>query len=152
MAIIAANNSLGRSPYALGIRLGVLIEKKDILFRLKSIKENVIPLNDFLKQNRYEVIGTFRDNRITKSCPLKSKGEMKKSSRETYDSCIAKVNGTLFARRVNNEVNDASTTFDVDSMVNVKRYLQLHEKFIQVPRPYMLGQYNNFIGGTAQMD
>ncbi|KAF2892979.1 hypothetical protein ILUMI_13194 [Ignelater luminosus] len=43
------------------------------------------PLYDLLKQNRYGVTGTFLDNRIPKSCPLKLKGKVKKSSRGTYD-------------------------------------------------------------------
>ena len=37
-------------------------------------------------------------------------------------------------------------------MANVKRYSQADKRVISVPRPNLIGQYNNYMGGTDLMD
>ncbi|KAG5871060.1 hypothetical protein JTB14_003527 [Gonioctena quinquepunctata] len=94
----------------------------------------------------------MRDNRIPKECPLKSKAQLKKAPRETFDHCVAKDVGIILARWVDNSIVTAATTsYGVQPTSNVKRHSQ-SEKMIQLPRPHLIGQYNNFMGETDQMD
>nr|XP_023020154.1 piggyBac transposable element-derived protein 3-like isoform X1 [Leptinotarsa decemlineata] len=112
-----------------------------------------IQLFNFSRINGYSGTGTIRDNRIPKQCPLKSKAKLKKAPRGTFDHCIAKDVGIILARWVDNSiVTAASTSYGVQPTCNVKRYSQSDKKVIEVPRPNLIGQYNNFMGGTDQMD
>nr|XP_023020600.1 piggyBac transposable element-derived protein 3-like [Leptinotarsa decemlineata] len=112
-----------------------------------------IQLFNFLRINGYSGTGTIRDNRIPKQCPLKSKAELKKTPRGTFDHCIAKDVGIILARWVDNSiVTAASTSYGVQPTCNVKRYSQTDKKVIEVSRPNLIGQYDNFMGGTDQMD
>ncbi|KAI4455234.1 transposase is4 [Holotrichia oblita] len=112
-----------------------------------------VPLFEFFSQNGYACTGTFRDNRIPKNCPLKAKDQLKKQSRGTFDSIIAKDVGIIFVRWLDNSVvTVGSTLHGVHPINNVKRYFQAEKKIVSVARPNLIGQYNNYMGGTDQMD
>ncbi|KAG5885843.1 hypothetical protein JTB14_029687 [Gonioctena quinquepunctata] len=120
----------------------------------KFYLDNLFPsiqLLNFPRLNGYSGTGTISDNRMPKECPLKSKAQLKKAPRGTFDHCIAKDVGIILARWVDNSiVTAASTSYGVQPTSNVKRYSQSEEKMIQVPRPHLIGHYN--MRGTDQMD
>ncbi|KAJ8959938.1 hypothetical protein NQ314_006141 [Rhamnusium bicolor] len=145
-----------RSEAEIRCRIGMLHNLPNKLLPYKFYLDNLftgIPLYNFLRQNGYSATGTVRDNKVPKECPLKTKAQMKKQPRGTIDSCIARDLGIIFVKWVdNNVVTVASTSYGVEPLSNVKRYSQSEKKIIQVPRPNLIGLYNNFMGGTDQMD
>ncbi|KAK9746280.1 Transposase IS4 [Popillia japonica] len=61
--------------------------------------------------------------------------------------------GIIFVRWLDNSVvTVGSTLHGVHPINNVKRYSQAEKKIISVARPNLIGQYNNYMGGTDQMD
>lgn len=49
-------------------------------------------------------------------------------------------------------VTMASTDVGTENVSSVKRYSQKHKKHINVSRPKLIAQYNQYMGGTDQMD
>lgn len=82
---------------------------------------------------------------------LISKDQFKKNKQGTSYSIIAKDAGILFVRWMANSVVTAgSTLHGINPIANVKRYSQADKKVISVHRPNLIGQYNNYMGGTDQ--
>lgn len=107
----------------------------------------------FFKQLGYSLTGTIRDNRIPNNCPLVSKKVMSKKTRGEVASILDKENGIILVRWVDNSVvTMASTSDGVFPKGVVKRYSRVEKRNIQVPRPCLIGKYNNSMGGTDLMD
>lgn len=109
-------------------------------------------LNHF-KQLGYGVTGTIRENRIPKNCPIIAKKAMMKKPRSEVASALDRENGIILVRWLDNSVvTMASTSSGVLPKGTVKRYSQSEKRNILVPRPYLIGKYNNSMGGTDLMD
>lgn len=107
----------------------------------------------YLKEKGYGVTGTIRENRVPKDVPLPDKKSMSKESRGHIVSRLNKEDGIMLTRWMDNAVvTMASTSYGVNPIQNVKRYSQSEKKIIQVPRPYVIGKYNTYMGGTDRMD
>lgn len=52
----------------------------------------------------------------------------------------------------NSVVTMASTCYGVEPVGQVKRYSKKEKKFLNCQRPDIVAKYNNFMGGTDQMD
>lgn len=49
-------------------------------------------------------------------------------------------------------VKMASTSIGAESITNVRKYSQKLKKYINVTRPKLIAKYNQYMGGTDQMD
>lgn len=121
-------------------------------FYLDNLFTGMTLLN-FLRLNGYGGTGTFRENRIPKSCPLLDKKTMQKRDRGFYVSAIDKDHGIIFVRWAdNNTVSVGSNCYGVHPIGQVRRYSHNDKKVISVPRPFVIGQYNSNMGGTDLLD
>ncbi|KAJ8934050.1 hypothetical protein NQ314_013611 [Rhamnusium bicolor] len=103
-----------------------------------------LDLLSYLKHLGYNGIGTIRDNRISKSCPLVNKQEFAKKERGAIQHVLDKNDGIILVRWKDNAVvTMASTIAGVSPMGNVRRYSQQEKRHIQVNRPFCIEQYNN---------
>lgn len=112
-----------------------------------------INLLDHMRDRGYGCTGTVRDNRIPKTCPLPPKKIMQKRDRGSYVSAIDKDHGIIFVKWAdNNVVTAAFTCHGVEPIGHVRRYCKTERKYVQVPRPNIIAEYNNNMGGTDLMD
>jgi len=104
-----------------------------------------------LRERGYGGTGTIRDNRIPKSCPI-SKNSMSKERGE-YKSTISREDGLIVVRWVDNSVvSMSSNCHGTEPVSTVRRFSQQQKKFIQVPRPAIIANYNKHMGGVDRMD
>lgn len=107
----------------------------------------------YLRFLRYGAVGTIRENRIPKSCPLLNKKSFSKKKRGEYQHVLEKNSGILLVRWLDNSVvTMASTEAGVSPLGSVKRFSQTEKKTILVDRPYCVAKYNQNMGGTDLMD
>lgn len=112
-----------------------------------------LDLLNFLRLKGYGGSGTFRENRVPNSCPLAHKKTMQKKDRGSCVSAIDKNHGVIIVKWAdNNIVTAGSNCYGVNPIGYVKRYSKAEKKFITVPRPFLIGQYNSSMGGTDLMD
>lgn len=108
---------------------------------------------NYVKYLGYSAIGTIRQNRIPKNCPLTEKKKFSKKERGSFETAIEKNKGILLVRWMDNAVvTMASTDVGTENVSSVRRYSQKHKKHINVSRPKLIAQYNQYMGGTDQMD
>lgn len=107
----------------------------------------------FLREKGYGGTGTIRENRIPKTCPIASKNILMKEERGYHETSIAKEDGVLVSKWVDNSVVAiASNCLGVEPQSGVKRYSQKEKRMIQVQRPHLIGEYNRKMGGVDRMD
>ncbi|KAL4125910.1 hypothetical protein QTP88_010147 [Uroleucon formosanum] len=110
-------------------------------------------LLSFLRDRGYSGTGTIRENRLGKDFPLIGKKLFLKKQTGECASIIEKNDGIIYARWMDNSVvTAASSSIGVKPISYVQRYSQKEKKKISVPRPYMIGEYNKYMGGTDLMD
>lgn len=110
-------------------------------------------LFSFLTFRGYFAIGTIRENRIANQCPLSSKKLFAKKNRGYFESAIEKTDGQLYVRWMDNAVvTMLSSSCGTQPIGQVKRFSQTQKKNIMVQQPRVIGKYNEFMGGTDQMD
>lgn len=112
-----------------------------------------LPLLNYLKARGYNGTGTIRENRIPSSCPLPDKKEFKKEARGK--SISSKVQGTTI--RVtkwmdNAVVTMASSCNGIELKAKAPRYSKQARSRITVDQPYVVAQYNKYMGGVDRMD
>ena len=109
-------------------------------------------LLDHMKTMKMSVTGTVRANRMEK-CPLKEPDKMKKEPRGTYDNRLDQKSGMLAVRwNDNNVVSMLSNCFGIQPLNQVKRWSASEKKHVQINQPYLISQYNRYMGGTDRMD
>lgn len=98
--------------------------------------------------------GTMRENRLPREIPLPPKNELsKKANRGDYHHILDRESGILYVKWMeNNVVSMASTCYGTEPLTQVKRFSQKEKKIVHVPRPHLIGRYNNSMGGTDLMD
>lgn len=107
----------------------------------------------FLQNKGYQATGTIRDNRIPKNCPIMPVKQMKKENRGQYDYALDKEKSVLIVRWMDNAVvTVASTVYGINPVGMASRYSMAQKKRIGIQRPNAITQYNQFMGGTDQMD
>lgn len=110
-------------------------------------------LFSYLRYKGFGAIGTIRENRIPKSCPLTNKKIFQKNKRGESQHILDKTSGVLLLRWLDNSVvTMASTCAGVQPMTKVTRYSQAEKTNILVNRPNCISQYNHNMGGTDLMD
>ena len=109
-------------------------------------------LLDHLNTMQIFVTGTVRANRLEK-CPLKPADELKKDCRGSYDHRLdTKSDMRAIRWNDNNVVSMLSNCFGIQPIIQVKRWSASEKKHVQIPMPYLVSQYNRFMGGTDRMD
>lgn len=75
-----------------------------------------------------------------------------KNERGSFETAIEKNYGILLVRCMDNAiVAIASTDVDTQNITSVRRYSKKYKKYINVTRPKLISQYNQYMGGTDQM-
>ena len=112
-----------------------------------------LPLVNHLREMNYGATGTIRDNRIPKSCPLKSTNEMKKCQRGALDVVVDSIHKVLLVRwKDNATVTVVSNISPVYPLENASRWSAKEKKKITVSQPHTIKDYNTYMGGTDRMD
>ncbi|KAF2892414.1 hypothetical protein ILUMI_13760, partial [Ignelater luminosus] len=113
-----------------------------------------LPLLCHLKKKNYATAtGTITKNKLPKACPIIDKKASKKLTRGQHQSKDCTKTGLLVVRWHDNPVvTMALTIHGINPIHWVKRYSQAKKKIIQVPKPYLIWQYNKYMGGTNRMD
>jgi len=110
-------------------------------------------LHSFLKYCGYSAIGTIRENRIPKDCPLQNKKLFGKKERGYFETAMDKNDGLLYVRWMDNAVvTMISTSCGTKEISHVKRFSQQKKTNILVQRPNLIAKYNTYMGGTDQID
>lgn len=110
-------------------------------------------LFSFLKFRGYSAIGTIRENRIPKECPLLDKRAFVKRDRGYFETAMERCDGHLFVRWMDNSVvTMISSSCGTEEVSQVKRFSQKEKRSVMIPRPNVIAKYNSFMGGTDQMD
>jgi DNA excision repair protein ERCC-6 len=110
-------------------------------------------LFSFLRFRGYSAIGTIRENRIPKNCPLTNKTIFKKKSRGYFETAVERKDGLLYLRWMDNAVvTMISSSCGSQNVGQVKRFSQKEKRNVLVPRPRLIAKYNMYMGGTDQMD
>ncbi|XP_049313796.1 piggyBac transposable element-derived protein 3-like [Bactrocera dorsalis] len=112
-----------------------------------------VPLLVYLKARGYTATGTIRENRLPKSCPIEHKKILKNKERGHIESTKLK-EANIFLTKWNDNavVSIASTTYGANPVTNAVRYSQKQKKFIDVPRPLVIKEYNKYMSGVDRMD
>lgn len=129
-------------------------EKKELRYELFMDNLFCSPsLFSYLRFQGYSSIGTIRDNRMPKNCPITSKQNFAKKNRGSFETAVEKKDGLLFVRWMDNSVvTMISSSCGTKEISRVKRFSQQSKSNITIPRPRLIEKYNTFMGGTDQMD
>ncbi|KAI5715666.1 hypothetical protein M8J77_020281 [Diaphorina citri] len=107
----------------------------------------------YLKDCGYSAVGTLRENRVPKTCPLTEKKLFMKKPRGIYETAVNKKEGLLYCRWMDNSaVTTLSTDVGASGGKMVTRYSKESKAHIQVYQPQLIGDYNRSMGGTDRMD
>lgn len=110
-------------------------------------------LFSFLTLQGYTAIGTIRENRIPKECPLANKQVFLKKERGYFETAMEMNDGHLYVRWMDNAVvTMISSSCGTQDVSQVRRFSQKEKRNVMVPRPKLISNYNSFMGGTDQMD
>lgn len=105
-----------------------------------------------LKSQGYFATGTVRENRMLK-CPLETCKSIGKKPRGTMDSRYDHVNEISVLRWNDNSVVTVATNCEsTEPNVFVKRYNRKEKKYISIPQPNMIANYNKYMGGVDLHD
>ena len=114
-----------------------------------------LPLAHELLQRGYNRIGTIRQNRMGKNCPLKDVKSLSKENRGAYEGAKATLNENevLVTRWKDNAVLTlASTLFGVEPLGSKRRWSKTEKKHVYIDTLLVVCKYNDNMGGTDRMD
>ena len=105
-----------------------------------------------LKQKGFFATGTIRDNR-TMRCPLSDTKAIRKANRGAFDAAYDVESKISIVRWNDNAVvTVGSNIYNVEPLSRVKRYNRKEKAEIVVQQPYVISQYNKFMGGVDLHD
>lgn len=67
----------------------------------------------------------------------------------SFETAIEKNDGILLVRWMDNAVVTLAST---EPIIVIRRYFQKLKKYVNVKRPKVIAQYNQYMGGTDQMN
>ena len=104
------------------------------------------------KQKGIGCTGTLRANMI-QDCPLPPKAVFKKQKKGHHQSFTDEANGVTLAMWNDNGPVTVGSNFEaIEPLVTARRWSKEDKAYVGVPRPAMIGSYNQSMGGTDQMD
>ena len=110
-----------------------------------------LKLIDKLNEKGIGYTGTIKSNRI-ESCPIMLDKDMKKKERGYFDYTTDRNNCTITSWNDNRIVLMVSTCDSVYPIQQANRWVSKEKKKIPVSQPYVVSQYNKFMGGIDRMD
>ena len=147
-----------RAPSELGLGGDVVLQMvKDLPdgLNFKVFADNFftnLALAKALRKKSIYFVGTFRANRL-KGCQLKSEKELRKEGRGSSDSKVELLSNVIAVRWYDNKTVDCLSTYvGIEKQDKAKRYDKKEKKFIEVPRPAIIQEYNTFMGGVDLLD
>jgi hypothetical protein len=110
-------------------------------------------LQILLKASGIYSIGTIRSNRLRACSLLKSEKELKKSGRGSSDWCVDANSGLTVVRWLDSSaVQLSSTHAAIEPMTSLKRWDRKQHKYVDVPCPAVVKEYNSHMGGVDLFD
>ena len=104
-----------------------------------------------LNERCCEGTGTVRQNRI-RGDPLPSKETLNKSARGTFASAETTDGVLKYSKWKDNQVVSVlSTVYGIEKQDVAKRWSRDQNKYVQIPRPSSVANYNSNMGGTDRM-
>ena len=107
-----------------------------------------------LKKEGIWAVGAIRANKLLGAqAILKSKKELEKQSRESYDSCVDTNSNTVLVRWLDNGVVTLISSFTGNELGDlVKRWSRKRKEKIDAPCSKIVAQYNQHMGGVDLYD
>jgi hypothetical protein len=97
-------------------------------------------------------VGTIRTNRL-RNCILKSESELRKQGRGAVDARYDKKTGLSVVRWLDSSTVQLSATHvGVEPLSTIKRWDRKQKKYIQLPCPAIVREYNQHMGGVDLFD
>ena len=107
---------------------------------------------DALEAKRFGATGTIRANRV-EHCPLTPVDKMKKSARGSFEYQSEEGKNLIVVRwNDNNVVSLASNCHGVEPIGAAKRWSAAQKKRVEITQPFLVSQYNAYMGGVDRMD
>lgn len=111
-----------------------------------------LKLVNTLKKKGIWSVGTIRSDRMG-SCPLKSQEELQKKGRGALDWKVETNSGIVVVRWLDSKALQMISSYcAVEPTDTCKRYSKQEGKHVEVVRPHIVSQYNQFMGGVDLVD
>jgi len=105
-----------------------------------------------LSSSSIKATGTVRVNRI-ENCPITSVDKLKKMARGASDHRLDNSSKILVARwHDNSVVTLASNCHGMEPAGSAQRWSSAEKRRVEITQPYLIGQYNKYMGGVDRMD
>uniref|UniRef100_UPI00358E1344 piggyBac transposable element-derived protein 3-like n=1 Tax=Myxine glutinosa TaxID=7769 RepID=UPI00358E1344 len=105
-----------------------------------------------MKSDGFQYTGTVRKNRLS-GCTLDGEKAMTKRGRGTYDCRVEKDTNIVCVRWIDTKpVTLMSTCTGPEPLDMVRRWDKKKKDFVEVPRPNVIKEYNENMGGIHLMD
>jgi Transposase IS4 len=147
---------------AVGVAGATLLDLVDLLPEEKKVlpyhffADNYftsMKLIDELSDSGYFYTGTIRKDRIKGNPPLTSVEAFKKMDRGYHETAILKDKSQIIVRWNDNApVTMVSNVLGTEPIGSCKRYSRTEKKYVKVPQPDIVGQYNPKMGGVDRFD
>ena len=105
-----------------------------------------------MKSLKIRITGTIRSNRTSK-CPLETDKSLQKKDRGSYDYRYEENEELFFLKWHDNSIfTIGSNHQSVDPVGNARRWSSKSGKKIFVSQPFLISQYNKYMGGVDHLD
>ena len=105
-----------------------------------------------LKQEWLCVVGTLRTNRL-ENCPLLCDKDLKNCGRGSLDYRVDANSGLIVLKWNNNKPVHVTSSYATNEIVkDVQRFDRATKKYVQVPLPDIIAEYNSAMGGVDLAD
>lgn len=128
---------------------------------LENLNEHEIYVDNFfssydlfqrMRSIGLRITGTIRSNRTCR-CPLKDDKALKKEERGSYDYKYEEKNELFFLKwHDNSTFTIASNHQSAEPVGQAKRWSTSQKKEVFVPQPFLISQYNKYMGGVDHLD
>ncbi|XP_028658906.1 piggyBac transposable element-derived protein 2-like [Erpetoichthys calabaricus] len=106
-----------------------------------------------LADRGFRATATIRENRINRTCPMKSSKEMKKSDRGASEYVYDRTSEVLLVRWHDNNIVTVATNHDsIELLHDVKRRVKGQKEKSTVKMPNLIYNYNVYMGGVDHHD
>lgn len=113
---------------------------------------NFAELQLILKERQIWTVGTLRSNRL-RGCTLMSEKELRRVGRGASDYCVDANSGLVIVRWLDSSIVQLSSThMSVDPITTAKRWDRKQRKYVDVPCPAIVKEYNQHMGGVDLFD
>ncbi|XP_046858658.1 piggyBac transposable element-derived protein 3-like [Xenia sp. Carnegie-2017] len=111
-----------------------------------------LTLVEKLRERGIQFTGTIRNNRL-KGCPQVSEKDLKSKGRGSYDMKVDLNKKIVVLRWLDKKaVTLVSSYCGAQPMGVAKRWSKTEKKFVGIPKPEIVNEYNKFMGGIDLMD